>query len=370
MINEIDGDAYALTASKVPAMPAPELDYLPPKPKLYRPRIGLIGAGGISASHLDAYREAGWEVAAICNRTLTKATARAAEYFPQAWTTDNPSEILNDNNIDVVDITLHPADRLPLMEAALNAGKHVLSQKPFVLDLDDGERLVELANANNLKLAVNQNGRWAPHLAWMREAVSVGLIGDLISCHANIHWDHSWIAGTPYEEIEDLILYDFGIHWFDFVSSVVGDRAHSIFASAVQTSNQTAKVPLMAQAFILLDGGQASLTFDGAVKHGARDTTYIAGTKGSLKSDGPDLGAQSVKLTRVGGCATPDLKGKWFNDGFTGAMGALLVAIENNSEPANSARNNLRSLAMVFAAIESRRTGKIISIGKVRKPKI
>ncbi len=358
-----DTDTYALKSRQVTAVAAPDLPYRPPSTRVYRPRIGLIGAGGIAASHLDAYRAAGWEVAAICNRSRAKAAARAAEYAPGAWVTDRYEEILADPAIDVVDITPHPADRVPIIEAALRQGKHVLSQKPFVLDLGDGERLVRLARAQGVKLAVNQNGRWAPHLAWMREAVRAGAIGEVLSVHVSIHWDHGWIAGTPFERIEDLILYDFGIHWFDFVTSITGDRARSVVATAAFGKGQNAAVPLLAQALVRLEGGQASLVFDGATKHGPRDTTYIAGSTGSLVSDGPDLGQQVVTLTTVAGRAQPRLEGSWFNDGFRGAMGALLVAIEDDCEPANGAGENLRSLALAFAAIESRRTGREVAVG-------
>lgn len=362
-MSEPDADTYALKSTALAEVPAPDLPYQPPMPRAYRPRIGVIGAGGIVSAHLDAYRTAGWEVAAICNRTLSKAEAKAAEFAPRARVTDRWQDVIDDPAIDVVDITPHPADRLPIIEAALKAGKHVLSQKPFLLDLDDGRRLVALARANGVKLAVNQNGRWAPHLAWMREAVRAGLIGDVISTHISIHWDHGWIAGTPFEQIEDLILYDFGIHWFDFLRSVIGSRAKTVFASASYAAGQTAKAPLLAQVLVQMEGGQASLVFDGSTPHGSRDTTYIAGTRGSLHSDGPDLGQQSVTLTTSAGIARPRLDGTWFNDGFRGAMGALLVAIEDGTEPANGAEENLDSLALAFAAIESRRSGRPVRVG-------
>ncbi|MCU0904570.1 MAG: gfo/Idh/MocA family oxidoreductase, partial [Tabrizicola sp.] len=96
---------------------------------------------------------------------------------------------------------------------------------------------------------------------------------------------------------------------------------------------------------------------------GPRDTTYIAGTMGSLQSDGPDLGQQGVTLTTAAGMARPDLAGTWFNDGFRGAMGALLVAIEEDREPENGAAENLDSLALAFAAIQSRRTGQAVEVG-------
>ena len=367
-MSEPDPDSYALKSAAVATIAAPDLPYLPPKPRDFRPRIGVIGAGGIVAAHLDAYRTAGWQVAAICNRTVTKADAKAQEFYPAARVTTDYADILADPAIDVVDITPHPADRLPIIEAALRAGKHVLSQKPFVLDLAEGARLVALARECGVKLAVNHNGRWAPHLAWMREAVRAGLIGEVTGVQVAIHWNHSWIAGTRFERIEVLILYDFAIHWFDFIVSVLGQgRVSGAFAMAGKASGQTALVPLAAQVLLRMEGGQASLVFDGAAGFGPRDTTHITGTRGSLRSDGPDLGVQQVTLTTAAGQATPVLQGTWFNDGFRGAMGALLVAIETDSEPANGAAENLESLALAFAAIQSRRSGREVAVGEVTK---
>ena len=366
-MSEPDADSYALKSATLAEVKAPDLPYQPPMPRAYRPRIGVIGAGGIVSAHLDAYRTAGWELAAICNRTRTKAEAKATEFAPKARVTDRWQDVLDDPSIDVVDITPHPADRLPIIEAALRAGKHVLSQKPFVLDLQEGRRLVALARDNNVKLAINQNGRWAPHLSYMREAVRAGLIGEVISAHISIHWNHGWIAGTPFEKIEDLILYDFGIHWFDFLQSVIGPRATSVFATAATATGQTAKAPLLAQVLVQMEGGQVSLVFDGATPHGSRDTTYIAGTKGSLHSDGPDLGQQTVTLTTAAGIARPRLSGTWFNDGFRGAMGALLVAIEDDTDPANGAAENMGSLALAFAAIASRQSGQPVRVGEATR---
>ncbi len=367
MTSTIDTDTYALRTRTLADVAAPDIAYEPPTPRKYRPRIGLIGAGGIAAAHLDAYRTAGWEVAAICNRTLSKAEGLRDAYYPAARVCTDLAEILGDPDIDVVDITPHPADRVPIIRAALTAGKHVLSQKPFVLDLDEGTELVRLARDNGCKLAVNQNGRWAPHMAWMRGAVAAGHLGTVTGVAAQMHWDHGWIAGTPFDSVEDLILYDFGIHWFDFVTSIIGNGATWVFADARHAVGQAAKVPLMGQALIGFDGGQASLIFDGVARHGPRDTTQITGTDGSLASDGPNLGEQSVSLTTAAGVARPALTGTWFNDGFRGAMGALLCAIEDDTEPGNGAAANLDSLALAFAAIRSAQTGARVDVGSVRR---
>ena len=363
----IDQDRYALVRERAQEAAAPDLPYRPRDPRTYRPGIGLIGAGGITASHLDAYKKAGYRVLAISNPTLAKAAARRDAFFPDARISTDPEAVLACPGVEVVDIATHPAQRVALIEAAIDAGKHVLSQKPFVLDLDVGERLCDRAAKRGVRLAINQNGRWAPHLGYMREAVIAGLVGEVIGAHVAIHWDHTWIKGTAFEQIDDLIFYDFAIHWFDFLASLIGQRATSVFATRGFAAGQTVRPPLLAQALVSFEGGQASLVFDAHTRYGPLDTTFIAGTKGSLSSIGPNLQEQAVTLQTDAGAARPALTGSWFNDGFHGAMAELLCAIEENREPSNNGRDNLLSLALAFAAIDSSRTSIARPVGSVRR---
>lgn len=365
-MSEPDIDAYALKTATAAEVPAPELAYRPPLPRSYRPRIALVGAGGISAAHLDAYREMGLDVAVIANRTLSKAEAKRDEYFPDAEATSDIEGTLTRDDIAVVDITPHPAERYAMIETALSAGKHVLSQKPFVIDLDAGARLCDLAESKGVLLAVNQNGRWAPHLSWLREAARAGLVGDVHSVDVSIHWNHGWIKGTAFEELENLILYDFAVHWFDFLASVIERPATSVFATRAHAASQPVRPPLIAGAIVGFDGGQANLLFDGATRFGPEDRTVIAGSLGTLNSRGPDLGVQEVTLTTEAGIARPALEGTWFKQGFQGTMGALLAAVESGTTPLNDGRRNLDALAMVFAAIASARTGVPVKPGDVR----
>jgi predicted dehydrogenase len=110
---------------------------------------------------------------------------------------------------------------------------------------------------------------------------------------------------------------------------------------------------MLAESILAFEGGQASLAFDAHLPYGAQDRTYVGGTHGTLTSIGPSLGEQTVTLYTSEGYASPKLKGTWFPDGFHGTMGELLCAIEENREPMNGARNNLKSLALCYAAIES-----------------
>ena len=347
----------AVAASRVVA--APELPYLPPTPRRYRPRIGVIGCGGISEYHLRAYAALGLDVAALCDRHLDRAERRRQEFFPGAQVYSDYRDVLGRGDLEVVDLTLHPADRLPVMEAALRARKHVLSQKPFVHDLATGARIAELADACGVKLAVNQNGRWAPHFSYLTAAVDAGLIGEVSSIDCTLQWDHTWTAGTTFEEVHHLVLLDFGIHWFDLVARLLRGRpAQRVWASAMRAPFQQMKPPMLAHAAIDFEGAQARLNFNGHVQCGQEDRTVICGRRGTLRSSGPSLSDQVVTLHTPEGEASPALRGTWFTNGFQGAMTELLCAIEDDREPSHSARRTLDSLALCFAALASADTGR------------
>jgi predicted dehydrogenase len=364
-------DDYALEGAAAQGrFPAPVLPYLPRDPRTYRPAIALVGCGGITAQHLRAYKQAGYNVVAFCDLDEAAARKRRDEFNRRGRVYTDVGEMLRkEDDVEIIDAATHPAPREAIIRAALEAGRHVLSQKPFVLDLDAGERLVELADRKNVRLAVNQNGRWAPHFSYIRHAIAAGLIGDVISAHLSVHWDHNWIKGKEFDRIHHIILYDFAIHWFDILTVFMGDARtpKRVFASLTKSPTQTANMPLLAQALVEYDGAQSTLAFDADVKFGPQDRTYVAGSKGTLTSQGPNLSEQSVTLYTEAGRATPKLKGSWFPGGMHGTMAELLCAIEEKREPGNGARANLKSLALAFAAMASADAGQPKRPGEVRK---
>jgi len=345
-----------------------ELEYRPQDPVAYRPRIALIGCGGITHHHLTAYLAAGYDVVTLCDVDIDRAHARRDAFYPTAQVTTDIQTVLRDPSIAVVDIATHPAERVPLIEAALRAGKHVLSQKPFVLDLADGERLIALANQAGVQLAVNQNGRWAPHVAYMRAAIAAGIIGTVSSVDMSVQWDHNWVVGTPFDDIDDLLLYDFAIHWFDMLTCYFpGQHAVGVSARVVTSGHQTARPPLLGHVIVEYPHAVATLSINADTRFGGSDRTVIVGSTGTLQSIGPGLTTQSVTVTTAAGVSTPTLQGAWFPDGFHGTMGELLCAIEQGRAPSHSGANTMRSLELCFAAIASSRSGARVTPGSVRR---
>lgn len=343
------------------------IDFRPSTPKAYRPAIGLVGCGGITVEHLAAYRNAGFNVAALCDLRIEQARHRASQFFPDADVYQDYRELLRRDDIEVVDVATHPAQRVQIIRDCLQAGKHVLSQKPFVTDLDIGYSLVELAEQKNVHLSVNQNGRWAPHYRFMHQAIQSGLMGKIFAVHMDCHWDHTWVRGSEFEKIRHLVLYDYAIHWFDLVRYFLqGQQPKSVFASTARIPGQDLAPNLLAQAVLNFDDAQASLVFDAGVVHGQMDRSYLAGTKATLVSTGPSILNQQVELISTQGTWRPQLSGCWFPDAFHGTMGELLCAIEEKRPSTIAAEDNLKSLEICFAALASADSGQPIAPGSVR----
>lgn len=356
--------------SVLPKSPFSEvaLPYRPQDPTQTPPGIGMIGCGGITRHHLQAYLDAGYPVLGLCDLDPARARQRQQEFYPEATVYANHHALLADERIAVVDITTHPPERPPLVEAAILAGKHVLSQKPFVTDLDVGQQLADLADTHGVTLAVNQNGRWAPHFSYIREAIRAGWIGEVVSMHCAGHWDHSWVKGGPFEDVRHLILYDYAIHWFDLLTAVMGtNEPLRVYASVARSPKQDVRPPLLGQVLVEYQDAQATLVFDACNNVGSWDTTFVLGTAGSVRSEGTGENDQQVIVSTAHGEWRPITVGRWFNDGFHGAMAELLCALEENRRPVHNARANLHSLALCFAAIESADTHQPVVPGTVRR---
>ena len=357
-----DSKEYGLSPEKKSTkIQPPQVDYSPPSPREYNPPIALIGTGGISEYHLKNYKDCNFRITALANRTLEKAKKLRDQFFPDASIHQDYQEILEMDQIQVVDVTTHPNDRIPIIYNCLKAGKHTLSQKPFTLDLNEAQKLSDFASAKGLKLAVNQNGRWAPHFSYFRNAVKDGLIGEVTSVDFNLQWDQTWIKGIKaFEEMEHLILFDFAIHWFDITACIMEDqKPKGIFASIKHHADQVYQPPALASVLIDYPKTQVRMSFNAHCTQGEEDVTTIVGTNGTLRSRGTGLNDQeAMDIHLREGSVTVPLKGSWFESGFKGTMGELLCSIEEDREPYHSAKNNLKTLELCFAAQKSVQDGK------------
>jgi len=141
-------------------------------------KFGLIGFGAWGGCHANAIDVTeGAEIAAIAVRS-EESQATAREAYPNATVYGDYRELLANDELEAVDIVLPSYLHHEVAKAALEAGKHLLLEKPMTLTVADCRELVDLAQQNNVKLAVGHELRLSSLWARAKTLIDEGLIGD------------------------------------------------------------------------------------------------------------------------------------------------------------------------------------------------
>ncbi|MCS7219949.1 MAG: Gfo/Idh/MocA family oxidoreductase [Anaerolineae bacterium] len=347
-----------------------QLDYKPRLPVGYRPGIGIIGCGNIvKSAHLKAYKQYGLNVVGVYD-IVPEATRGVQEEFGVQHVFRSLEELLSHPDIEVVDIATHPDQRVPLMHQAIEAGKHILAQKPLALTVREAREVVEKAERRGLKIAVNQNGRWAPPWRIATLLIQQGIIGDVLAVTHLYDMKFNWIPGTHFDELRHFAIYDYSIHWIDITRCwTEGKVVATVRARDYRTPNQpaTGKTPWgMWVEIAYADGTSAMIRGIGCSETYRRGHPFwIHGAEGTIR--GSVLGEEFVELETKGVTCRYQLEGQWFPDGFAGTMGELLCAIAEGREPYNSAYHNLLSLQITLAAcLSADRDGAPVALEEVQ----
>lgn len=154
-------------------------------------RVALVGAGNIATHHLPAYLQfpEQVELVAICDVDEALARKRAAEAGVDRVYTD-VATMLRDVACDALDICAPPDQHAPVAHAAIEAGRHVLVEKPFALSLDECRELIAAAEGAGLTLMVAQNQRFLPTHQAARAIVASGELGEIRAARTDSiqHW--------------------------------------------------------------------------------------------------------------------------------------------------------------------------------------
>ena len=165
-----------------------------------------------------------------------------------------------------------------------------------------------------------------------------------------------WIPGTAFDDLAHYPIYDYAIHWIDITRCwLEGKRVAAVRARDYRTPNQPPASKATWGAWVEIayaDGTNAMIRSLGGPETSREGHPFwVHGTAGTIR--GSVLGNDHVELERGGAFHRFDLEGHWYNDGFAGTIGELMSAIVGEREPSNSARHNLLTLALTFAACRS-----------------
>jgi predicted dehydrogenase len=260
----------------------------------------ILGPGGIATAFAkDLALPDGHSIGAVGSRSLANAEKFAAQFGGTAY--GSYEELVHDPAIDAVYVaTPHPAHHDNVI-MALNAGKPVLCEKPFSVNALEAQAMVDAASKNHVALMEAMWARFLPHYAKVREIVASGVLGPILSIHA----DHGQrladqgIARLIEPSLAGGALLDLGIYPISFAHMILGNPT-SITSRAVMTNKgvdaQTSMI------FSYNDGAQAVLTTTMIEQTPCR--AVVAGLNGWLEIDRTFYNPASMRVVMNDGSVT------------------------------------------------------------------
>src|SRR5215210_1826626 len=200
-------------------------------------RVGIAGAGFIGAVHARSARLAGARVVGVSASSPSRSE-EAARAFGAERAFATSEELVESPDVDVVHICTPNHLHLPLAEAALAAGKHVVCEKPLATDVAGARRLVDAAASAGTAAAVPFVYRYYPTVREARDRVRSGATGPVRLVHGTYlqDWlsdpeDDNWRVDAALGGASRAFA-DIGSHWCDLAEFITGQRIAALCAQA------------------------------------------------------------------------------------------------------------------------------------------
>ena len=205
-------------------------------------KVGVIGCGSISRQrHVYEYaHNKDVEIVGYYDFKKERAEAMAKDFGGKVY--DTAEELINDSNIDAVSVCVANAFHAENTIAALNAGKHVLCEKPMATTYEDCLAMIEAAKKNNKHLLIGQNQRLTPTHKKVKELIASGEYGKVISFQTTFghggpeSWSADKSANTWFFKKDAASfgsMADLGIHKLDLIRYLVTDEYSTVYSKQV-----------------------------------------------------------------------------------------------------------------------------------------
>jgi predicted dehydrogenase len=348
-------------------------------------KAAIIGCGRISPFHINAFIENSdsMSLAAACDSVIQNAEKQADEYkkhIPGAaircYTDYN--KMLAEVKPDIVTVATESGKHPEITIHCLNAGTHVICEKPIALSVSDADRMIAATKNTGKKLTVCFQNRFNPPVQRLRAAVEAGRFGRLLNGMIQIRWNRNpaYYAEAPWRGtwVQDGgTLMNQCIHGIDLLQWMIGE-------DAVRVHGQTRRFirPIEAEDF-----GSAIIEFKsgaiGIIEGSAcvypknlNETLSVFGEEGTAVIGG--LAVNKLETWRLADAETAgDTEDRVLNPlekdppsvygfGHSALFRDFILAIEQNRDPYISAEAGKKALEIILAIYKSQKTGNAVEL--------
>jgi len=326
--------------------------------------IGIIGAGGIASAHASSWLALGdsCQLIAFADQDVRRAQERTEQFGAQMWFSD-PYDLLKRDDIHIVSICTPPFNHAELAIAALEAGKHVLVEKPMCCSLEEADRMIETAERNERLLGVVFQWRFTPEFIRIKTLLEQGKLGKpFLAVMISFWWRTNeyfkvWWRGTWEKECGGSVI-NHAIHHIDFLLGLMSDvscvsAGMGVFAHEIETEDAAAAVVRFANGAL------------GVIL--ASTATYPEEHRVTIYSE---LGSVSLpwQMNLVDQRYQSELE-EWLrhlprpeHGGHMAVISDFLSAVQTGRRPAVDGREGRRSVELAVAIYKSAITGQPVTL--------
>jgi predicted dehydrogenase len=339
-------------------------------------RAVLAGCGSMAKGWLRALNEAPElkgrvTLVGLVDLDLAAADALRQEFgLDTAVTGTDLDQVLTATKPDLLFDVVIPSARQQIVMTGLRHGCDVLTEKPMAASLDEARALVAAAKSAGRIHAVVQNRRFVDGVRRIRETIASGALGELTALHADFFIGAHF--GGFREAMDHVLLLDMSIHTLDAARFMAGLDPLAVYCLETNPHGSWYADGAAANA-IFEFANDVVFTYRGSwVAEGAttswESAWRIIGTTGTLLWDGADsfqlkqIADNSGFLRPLKDAVVPPPPHPSQTHGHASVIADFLNAVETRQPPETAGNDNIKSLAMVFAAIESARTHQRVLI--------
>lgn len=327
-------------------------------------RVGIVGCGNIFTMHAtSAYHLENAQIVGVCDIKKDRADKAANKYNCKAYY--DYKELINKENIDVVHVCvphyLHPV----ISKYAIEAGVHVLCEKPMSIKYEDALENVALAEKKNVKYGIIFQCRYNDSAKLVKEKIEDGILGKIISARVVL----TWCKPDEYYSLSDWkgtwekegggVVIDQAIHSIDLANWFINDEIESVSAHMANRNHSIMEVDDTAEGFIKYKGG-ATLGFWAMNNYGCDEPIEIRlfceNGKVRMDYDNAEIILNDGQCFTIKATVDPDIvyedgKDYW---GFQHIreIADFYDAVENDREPAISGREALKIQKLICEIYE------------------
>ncbi len=331
-------------------------------------RAVVVGAGGISGAWFPPLIQEEVEVAGVVDLRVQAAKEQIAKYELDSLAGDDLPAMLRKCRPDfVVDLTV-PEAHCRVTCAALSAGCHVVSEKPMASSMAEARKMVQTSRQTRKLYMVSQSRRWDTQHQTVQKTLAAGGIGRITTVNCDFYIGAHF--GGFRDEMPSPLILDMSIHHFDLARFMSGADPVAVYAKEFNPKGSWYKGDVSASCIFEMSNGviftyRGSWCAEGCHTSWNGDWRFV-GDKGSLVYDhDKNLAGQIAVGKPAFNLDLKDVKilpAPCKFGGMHGALREMLAFLRTGRKPQTVASDNIKSLAMVFAAIESNKKGKRVLV--------